>query len=463
VLVPLWVADGLTLCAHAALLLVQHAIRPVAASFNARLEHASGACRAVLYALFKVLLVDHLSSPTSPAALSWYLIFAPIYAAAILQAILHSFKTLEGGEALFRGRDASRPRRRPGFFLTLDDMLAFNVSLHLSGTFYVRNATWSIVFWPLWLVAAVCGVGLFLLICFGVPMLSRRYPTRQFLMVLPPLLLLLATYSLSMHALLRCIEWLDHPDAPVHAAEVMSPAIAAAWCLWLLLAVVTLSALWHVPVPSSADPDDTPRESAPPWESLSAQMPALLVRESSTLFRQVSARTLHAYKQRYGPLEEEDGEEKEDAGIELEEGRTAPANSPSHVAGSKGAYATGASPGALGHSPASGTAPPSLSSMPPTRTDGQPSSSRGDAEEAGCWICLRDDAPAEAVLLHCGHGGICIDCAANLWKRRAVCPMCRAPIELVAKVGDVRVHVDDKLVVSTAMPPRPETPRPEES
>ena len=28
---------------------------------------------------------------------------------------------------------ASRPRRRPGFALTLDDTLAFNISLHLSG------------------------------------------------------------------------------------------------------------------------------------------------------------------------------------------------------------------------------------------------------------------------------------------------------------------------------------------
>ena len=43
----------------------------------------------------------------------------------------------------------------------------------------LSNATWSVVFWPLWLVAAICGVGLFLLLCFGVPMLSRRYPVRR--------------------------------------------------------------------------------------------------------------------------------------------------------------------------------------------------------------------------------------------------------------------------------------------
>ena len=127
-------------------------------------------------------------------------------------------------------------------------------------------------------------------------MLSRRYPTRQFLMVLPPLLLLIATYSLSMQALMRGVEWLDYPSRAVRAADVMSPAIAAAWCLWLLLAVVTLSALWHGPGPSGElDEDERP---PPSYEELSAQLPTLLVKESSTLFRQVSARTLHAYNQR---------------------------------------------------------------------------------------------------------------------------------------------------------------------
>ena len=495
VMAPLWLADVLTLCAHSALLTLQ-AWRPAATSFNARLEHASGACRAVLYALFKVLLLDRLVRPASPAALSWFLIFAPIYVAAVLQAILHSFKTLEGGEALFRGRESSRPRRRPGFALTLDDTLSFNVSLQLAGVFYVRHATWSVVLWPLWLVAAICGVGLFLLICFGVPMLSRRYPTRQFLMVLPPLLLLLATYSLSMHALIRAVEWLDSPGAAVHAADIMSPAIAAAWCLWLLLAVVTLSAVWHVPVPQSSDADE-PRE-PPSYESLSAQLPALLVRESSTLFRQVSARTLRAYNQRYGQLMDEEDEEGlrkgggDSDGVELEDGRATPRSPLVTADGAPGrqgsspastaARAGGASPGgrdggspggsAFGDggrsprgsscsgrtSPLPGGTPYISSDMynsdqPPTRQVG-----KGDGgEPLSCWICLRDDVLAEAVLLHCGHGGLCLSCAANLWRRRSNCPMCRAPIALVARVGDC-VSVDDKYVVSPELPPPPEPP-----
>ena len=72
--------------------------------------------------------------------LSWWLVFAPIYAAAVLQMVLHSCKTLEGGETLFRGREATRPRRRPGFALTLDDTLAFNISLHLNGGTHATRA-----------------------------------------------------------------------------------------------------------------------------------------------------------------------------------------------------------------------------------------------------------------------------------------------------------------------------------
>ena len=94
-------------------------------------------------------------------------------------------------------------------------------------------------------------------------------------------------------------------------------------------------------------------------------------------------------------------------------------------------------------------------------TDGATPSSRVELSDlfdgAGCWICLRDDVPADAVLLHCGHGGICLDCAKHLWNRRAPCPMCRASIELIAKVGD-GVHVDDKLVVTPTLPPPPDTP-----
>jgi len=369
------------------------------------------------------------------------------------------------------------------------------------------------------------------------------------------------------------------PYVGVTATDVMGPAIAAAWCLWLLLAVVTLSALWHVPgVPSGSgyDPDSIPDE-PPSYESLSAQVPALLVRESSTLFRQVSARTLQAYNLRYGKLAEEEDDELPD----LENGQasgerrirladqlqSSHANMPSPIV-PEGSAATsaptsvtparrtpgeeergcdasmaaggaggGASAGGAGSGASGCVAPPSTSPsagasassavVPPTRgagsspvitptsfsgrfrssssllrgdkkkrgsgkespaSSGSPggsgnSSGRGGVgggaveadgaeaasvaaeegpntpvpveqmEQSPCWVCFADTVNDEAVLLHCGHAGLCLSCADNLWRRRLNCPMCRQPISLVAKVGDT-VAVDGKLVVSPSLPSR---------
>jgi hypothetical protein len=131
VLTPLWVADGLTVVAHATLLMLHYLLPPrvqLLASFNSKIEHLSALSRALLYAAFKVLLLRRLSStPGAPGELSWGLTFSPIYIAALLQFVLHSCKEEENDE------DGLRPRRRPGLGFTLDDILALNVSLHLSG------------------------------------------------------------------------------------------------------------------------------------------------------------------------------------------------------------------------------------------------------------------------------------------------------------------------------------------
>lgn len=546
ILAPLWVADGLTVTTHISLLIVHHTWRPLPVSLNAQIEHVSGALRAVLYAAFKVLLLQHLveselvstsaselisshgdgatigdnlmaddkglkapgpaSDDAQPAsdptelALSWWLVFAPIYAAAALQMLLHSCKTLEGGETLFRGRESSRPRRRPGFALTLDDVLAFNISLHLNGVFYLQNANWSIVFWPLWLVAAICGVGLFLLLCFGVPMLSRRYPIRQFLMVFPPLLLLLATYTLALQALVNGVTWLDEPALGVTSADVMGPAIAAGWCLWMLLAIVTLSALWHVPGLPSSENDESSSE-PPTYESLAAQMPKLLVRESSTLFRQVSARTLEAYDKRYGKLHE--NEEDVDKGIETDErrrgqggagivaaggaaergrvsdrqsfdsfgndiearpaGSSSAATTTSAAAAASTSLSLPSSAGAVGGSCSSDpVASPRVSTRLATPRGGGDQTDRSfNANTAPCWVCFADTIVDEAVLLHCGHAGLCLECADDLWRRQLPCPLCRQKVVLVAQVGNVQTRdIDGKLVVLPQLPrePPPLTP-----
>ena len=68
------------------------------------------------------------------------------------------------------------------------------------------------------------------------------------------------------------------------------------------------------------------------------------------------------------------------------------------------------------------------------------------ADAGTCWICCVN--ACDAVLLECGHGGLCMECANRCWKqpkRRGggICPMCRAPITFVVKVdpdGDEGVH-----------------------
>jgi len=75
-----------------------------------------------------------------------------------------------------------------------------------------------------------------------------------------------------------------------------------------------------------------------------------------------------------------------------------------------------------------------------------------DAEANQCWVCF--EGPAEAVLLQCGHAGLCLRCAENLWRTRASCPMCRQSIELIARLGE-SVTVDGKVVVTPTLPKPP--------
>ena len=53
-----------------------------------------------------------------------------------------------------------------------------------------------------------------------------------------------------------------------------------------------------------------------------------------------------------------------------------------------------------------------------------------------CIICM--EKFANAVLLPCGHGGCCYHCSRLLYKQlsKRTCPLCRHPIEQVARIRD---------------------------
>lgn len=52
------------------------------------------------------------------------------------------------------------------------------------------------------------------------------------------------------------------------------------------------------------------------------------------------------------------------------------------------------------------------------------------------------------MLLECGHGGLCYDCALRVFAKSAQeCPLCRHKISRVVKLGDAARRVGDAVVV----------------
>jgi hypothetical protein len=67
-----------------------------------------------------------------------------------------------------------------------------------------------------------------------------------------------------------------------------------------------------------------------------------------------------------------------------------------------------------------------------------------------CFVCL--DGPPNAVLLECGHGGLCAACAERLWQGRRSCPLCRAGFAGVVRIvgverSTVQAHRQEQEVV----------------
>lgn len=55
-----------------------------------------------------------------------------------------------------------------------------------------------------------------------------------------------------------------------------------------------------------------------------------------------------------------------------------------------------------------------------------------NTDETTCYVCMA--APASAILLECGHVGICLDCAVRLCATTRRCPLCRKYISRVREI-----------------------------
>ena len=54
-------------------------------------------------------------------------------------------------------------------------------------------------------------------------------------------------------------------------------------------------------------------------------------------------------------------------------------------------------------------------------------------ENNECYICV--DKPSNAVIMNCGHGGVCYDCAIEFVKKKSQCMECRQEVNQVVKIN----------------------------
>lgn len=67
-----------------------------------------------------------------------------------------------------------------------------------------------------------------------------------------------------------------------------------------------------------------------------------------------------------------------------------------------------------------------VGSIIPNKLQGSPESQIKSAEKKDdplCEVCFSN--PSDSVYMPCGHGGLCYDCAIDIWKTTDDCYLCR--------------------------------------
>jgi hypothetical protein len=59
-------------------------------------------------------------------------------------------------------------------------------------------------------------------------------------------------------------------------------------------------------------------------------------------------------------------------------------------------------------------------------------------EESICSVCFSE--PASTVLLDCGHGGICLNCALDSMKKNNLCPFCRQKVVQIIQIQTTEIR-----------------------
>eukprot|EP01017_Pseudomicrothorax_dubius_P009688 TRINITY_DN1333_c0_g1_i6.p1 TRINITY_DN1333_c0_g1~~TRINITY_DN1333_c0_g1_i6.p1 ORF type:complete len:677 (-),score=99.08 TRINITY_DN1333_c0_g1_i6:48-2078(-) len=69
---------------------------------------------------------------------------------------------------------------------------------------------------------------------------------------------------------------------------------------------------------------------------------------------------------------------------------------------------------------------------------------RLDQSVSNCLVCF--DRQPDAVIMDCGHGGLCYECAVELWEKTDACYLCRKPLTQILQV-DLATRAEDVLKI----------------
>lgn len=411
---PSWLAQGVVACLAITTLITRGRVL----SWNSRLLHVNSLCQSFLVCIFQLLLMIRLTLMSG----SWLLVFSPAYISMALQTVLHYVKELDS-----RGR-------RPGFPFGIQHLLALAVSMKLEGLLEYEDSSWASVLWPLWGLGGICGATLAVSLCCGVPLLLRReLHTHMAAMLFVTLLLLGSIFTLGLLAVVRLTVWLDG-SPEISAADIMVPYL----CVFTLILFILTMSLVFIAVSTARrsrmiiDDMDDHNDSQQTVEGLLTKLPPpkTLVRVTSTFFRRISnvSSSMLEELSRMGDEQQglptinvegsngDEGEQfeeilgRDEDSDEMESPRLSSTLTKSRMSKRFGEGAGKDDDGAAS----------SHTSV----------TSEEARESSVCWVCY--EGPREAVLMECGHGGVCYSCAKRIFRKKGrLCPICRQRITTV--------------------------------
>mmetsp|Transcript_319 Transcript_319/g.836 ORF Transcript_319/g.836 Transcript_319/m.836 type:complete len:540 (+) Transcript_319:450-2069(+) len=475
-----------------------------ATAHNLRLLHINSIAQSILCAVFQLLFAYRLASEHG----SWMTVFSPWYMAMFVQMALHHRKEMDS-----RGRRPGFPLgvlHLLALVVSFKLESAFNYGE--SSWVNVLWPLWGVA--GFFIVSLLMGICCGLPCLMRREAQVRCHLLCMFSALLLLLCSVLVPALMAAVRLAEWLDGDTSISSRAILIPYLIANSVVLLLLCVSLAIVSFSSAVRVRGGVGGDGTDGADEDGMAELFSALPAPTALVRESSTLFRRVSDATMDKYKQRHhhhhgdvavanGRLSAEEMSEHQANDSLLSRHRSrgdsdsGADDRPSHSSHDDDLPPAGsamrdvlppsielveirldqatAEPGGGGGavSPtvvvdtddAGGDVADTLPAAAPPRADGANASDSGvrkdgplleelEEEEDGlggefCWICCQGER--NAVLLECGHGGICYDCATRCARKRPpLCPMCRSRISQIAIISGPPELVDGEVLVQAA-------------